>query len=81
MWEEASDNSCLRTFMVEWAFHRLAGFTKSARFVEEAPKFPEEFQKEFYKLVATKGLLPNGVVPDGSSDQAFQEEMRAKLLI
>jgi len=81
IWEATSEDSKLRTFIVEWVFHRFAGFTKSAKFVEQAPMYPEEFQKEFAKLAVSKGLLPNGVVPDEKSDLAFQDDMRAKLLV
>jgi hypothetical protein len=80
IWEATSEDSHLRTFIVEWVFHRLAGFTKSAMFVEQAPTFPKEMQEAFAELVATRGLPLSGAVPDASSDLAFQDAMRAKLL-
>ena len=66
--------------MVEWIFHRYGGFTKYARFARDALAYPEEFREQFVELAATRGLPPNGTVPDEKSDQAFQDAMREKLL-
>jgi hypothetical protein len=54
---------------------------KSARFAKVALTYPEEFREQFVELAfSEKGFPPSGSRPNKIARQAFQDEMRAKLL-
>lgn len=80
IWKQTSKGSRLRTFIVEWTFFCFAGLAVSARFAREALTYPGEFREEFLEIVSERGLRSRGFRPNRVAKQAFQHEMRAKLL-
>lgn len=54
-WRHTYEDSHLRTFMVEWIFHRYAGFTKYARFARDALTYPKSSES------SSQSWRPKGV--------------------
>lgn len=80
IWEQTSEGSRLRSFVVEWLFFRYGGFVRSARFEREAWEYPEEARKMFLQVAVERGLPAGGSRPNKVARDAFQEAMHGKLL-